>query len=55
MRELLTVREVAEILQIHPNTVRLKIQTGKIKAVKLGPRSIRVWRKDLDNYINNGG
>lgn len=41
MSQLLTVREVAEITQLHEMTIRRYIQAGKLEAVRVG-RRIRV-------------
>ena len=38
---LLTVREVADMLRIHPNTVRMWNNRGLIKAYRLGSRGDR--------------
>lgn len=40
MELLLTVEQVAEQLQLHPDTVRRHLQAGKLRGVKRG----RVWR-----------
>ena len=40
MEQMLTVNQVADLLQVDAGTVREYIKQGKIKAIKLG----RVWR-----------
>jgi len=40
MDRLYTVEEAAQILSIHPDTLRIWLRTGKIKGVKIG----RGWR-----------
>jgi len=46
--------EIAELLNLHPATIRKWIRQGKLKAVKLG----RVWRimeEDLQEFLNQNG
>jgi excisionase family DNA binding protein len=45
--DLLTVAEVATELGARPDTVRLWIRTGRIAAIKVGPRQWRVPRAAL--------
>jgi len=45
--QLLTVREVADLLRVDVVTVRRWLKAGKLKGFKLGWKSWRVWRKDL--------
>jgi len=47
----LTLKEVAERLKLHPNTLRRYAKEGKLPAMKFG----RVWRieeKDLVKFIS---
>lgn len=46
--ELLTVREVAELLRVSPETVRRRVRAGDLPACKLSQRAIRIRRADLD-------
>ena len=46
----LTLKEVADRLRLHPNTLRRYIKEGKLAAMKFG----RVWRveeKDLEEFM----
>lgn len=49
--DLLTVKEVSEILMISKQKVRNLIKTQKIKSVKIG-REYRVTKSNLINFIN---
>lgn len=53
MEELLTIKEVAELLRLSERTVSDKIKTGLIPAVKIGP-TLRVRRDTLEQIIKGG-
>jgi excisionase family DNA binding protein len=48
-RELLTVREVAREWRQHPSSIYRKIQTGELRAVRLGDNTaaLRISRSEL--------
>jgi len=46
-----TTPEVAALLKVDPESVRRYVRSGKLKAVKLGGKFIRVDRADLDRFI----
>ena len=48
--EILSVKEVANILQFHPATVREYLREGKIKGIKL-KKEWRVLREDLTDWL----
>ena len=48
--EFLTVEQVAELLQIHWQTVLNYIKNGQLKAVKLG-KGYRISKEELDIFI----
>ncbi len=50
-REFLVVDQVAELFQVHWQTVLNYIKSGKLKAVKLG-KGYRIKKIELDNFIN---
>lgn len=52
--ELLTVKEVAQILRISRQAVHKAIKAGRIKAVKVG-RLYRINKKWFKNYLESGG
>lgn len=46
-RRMLTVNEVAHLLHVHPNTVRLWSKSGTLKSYRIGKR--RDYRFNLDD------
>lgn len=51
--ELLTLREAADILKCHPNTLRNWDKSGLLKAVRIGTREDRRYRKeDILKLVN---
>lgn len=54
MEELLTLKEAAQILKVHPNTLRLWDNKGVLKAIRLGVKKARRYRKiDIENFISH--
>ncbi|HAU99147.1 MAG: binding domain protein, excisionase family protein [Microgenomates group bacterium GW2011_GWF2_45_18] len=52
MEKLLKLREAAEILSVHPNTLRLWDRKGLLVAVRIGERKIRRYRlEDIRRFI----
>jgi excisionase family DNA binding protein len=49
---ILTVDQVAQILQVHPFTVLKFIKQGRLKAAKLG-RVYRIKRSDVDSFLED--
>lgn len=49
-RQFLTLKEVSELLNVHPLTTRKLIIDGKLEAIKLG-RAYRISKKALDEFI----
>ena len=47
MDELLTVKQVADLLQLHEMTIRRYIKTGKLGVVRIG-RNVRVPRRAVE-------
>jgi len=45
-----TIEEVADILRVNPATVRKLIDTGELKATRVG-RQYRISQEQLDDYI----
>lgn len=48
--ELLTVKEVAERVKVHPETVRGWIRDGELEAVDIGGE-YRIYKQDLDTFL----
>ena len=49
--ELLTLKQVAEELQLHVDTVRDWVREKKLNAIKLSAREYRVRRSDLNAFL----
>ncbi len=49
----LTVDEVAQTLRLNPQTVRNWIDSGSLRAVRVG-RRVRIRQSDLDELVNAG-
>lgn len=50
-RQLLTVQQVANLLQVSRATVYREIQTGRLTAVHIG-RCIRITTESVDAYVH---
>jgi excisionase family DNA binding protein len=48
--EYLTIKEVAQLLSVHPNTVRNWIKTGKLPVLKTG-KIIRILKTDIPTFL----
>ena len=55
MEKLLNTKEVADVLRVHTNAVRKYIESGQLKAFKLGnhnkKRHWRIKESDLEKFI----
>ena len=51
MEDWLTIKEAAEILKLSEHTVRDQVRLGKIPATKLGHRTVRVRRADIEMLL----
>ena len=49
--ELLTIEQVAERLQLHPDTVRRYVREKKIKAIQLSKTNLRIRNSELQRYL----
>ena len=46
LTNMLTVREVSQLLHVHPNTLRRWSDAGRLKAYRITPRGDRRYRRD---------
>jgi excisionase family DNA binding protein len=46
MDDMLTVREVARLLHVHPNTLRRWTNKGRIRAYRISPRGDRRFKRE---------
>ncbi len=52
--KMLTVNEVAHLLNVHPVTVRRWEKKGQLKSYRLGPKKVIRFRKEeLFSFINH--
>jgi excisionase family DNA binding protein len=52
-QRMLNIKEVASILNVHPNTVRRWERKGLLKSYVIGPRnSIRFKREDILDFLD---
>ena len=50
--ELLTLREVCDLLKVHANTLRNWDKNGMLVAVRIGERRVRRYRKeDIEKFL----
>jgi len=52
--KLLTIRQTAEILNVHVETLRRWDKSGKLPAIRINDRGDRRYRmEDIKNYLNS--
>ena len=52
-RQMLTVNEVAHLLHVHPNTIRLWSKLGTIKSYRIGKRrDYRFKTDDVETFLH---
>ena len=50
--EMLTIKEVGEILRVTRQQVLVLVKAGELPAIKFNSRLYRVKKNDLENYID---
>lgn len=55
MNGLLKVKQVADMLGLHTNTVYRYIHRGQLKAFRLGTANYRISKEDLESFIKGAG
>lgn len=54
LQELLTLKQASELLKVHPNTLRAWDKKGILKAVRIGERGLRRYkREDLVKFMEH--
>jgi excisionase family DNA binding protein len=54
LQELLTLKQASELLKVHPNTLRAWDKKGILKAVRIGVRGLRRYkREDLVKFTEH--
>lgn len=54
LQELLTLKQASELLKVHPNTLRAWDKKGILKAVRIGERGLRRYkREDLVRFTEH--
>ena len=52
--KLLTIRQAAEVLNVHVETLRRWDKSGKLPAIRVNDRGDRRYKpEDLENYLNS--
>jgi len=49
--DLLTIREVADLLRVSPLTIKRRGKKGKLPAIRINSRGDRRYRKDVVNRL----
>jgi excisionase family DNA binding protein len=50
-KEFLTVKEIADTLDVSTDTVQGWIKRGELVAFKVGPKAYRVKKEDFDKFL----
>lgn len=55
MKKLIKVSEAAAMLNLSVQTVYTYMKSGKLKGIRLGNRTWRTTKEDVEDFINEGG
>lgn len=47
-----TPEQIAKMLQVTPESIRRYVRGGKLRAIKLGGKFIRIEKKEIKAFIN---
>lgn len=48
-----TTEEVAGMLKVKPESVRRYVRSGRLRAIKLGGKFIRIDHQDFEEFVEN--
>lgn len=51
--EIMGVREVAEYMDVHTNTIYKLVHCGELPAHRVTKNTIRFYRKEIDQWLRN--
>jgi excisionase family DNA binding protein len=51
--ELITIKEAADQLKVHPNTIRNYIKQGKLESIVFSSQTVRIEQSLIDNLKGN--
>lgn len=51
--EIYTIDEVAELMQVHRDTVIEWMRIGKLGRSKIGHKTVRIYRSDIDTFMKS--
>lgn len=49
--DLLSIKQASQIVGLSEKTVRRFIESGELPAHRVGPKAVRIYRSDLDAFI----
>ena len=52
---LITIKQAAELLGVHPNTIRNWISDGRLQVERIGTRIIRIDKNQLNELFTRKG